>query len=435
MTPSLPVLLALSLAPPAEIVVRPGPAPGPLDNPLKGWCPYTNAGPISQPYSMVFLYAFWDDLEPEEGRLAFDRWEKRDWTRPEAAGKHVVFRIVIDYPGRPPGLPGWLAKQGVKSTRYEAHGGGLSPDYDDPRMIAAMERFIAALGRRYDGDPRVAFVQLGLLGHWGEWHTYPRWELYAKPETERRVIDAYHRAFPHKVLMARVARDDAGRRDWLGYHDDMFPADTDNGQPWSFLARIRAAGRSDNWKRAAIGGEMEPGAAAKWLGPSYGHTLAMVERAHFSWVGPYGPALGRSKDRPFLEHSEALVRRMGYQFRLTEVRHPATVARGGMLRVAIRGENEGVAPFSYPWPVELALLDASGRPAARLPLRADPRAWLPGPFAIDEPVNVAAPPGRYSLALGLCDPWTGRPAVAFANDLPRREGWTTLSTVEVAPAR
>ena len=54
-----------------EVVVRPEAAPGPLDNPLKGWCPFTDAGPIRQPYSMVFLYAPWKDLEPEQGRYAF----------------------------------------------------------------------------------------------------------------------------------------------------------------------------------------------------------------------------------------------------------------------------------------------------------------------------------------------------------------------------
>jgi hypothetical protein len=72
-------------------------------------------------------------------------------------------------------------------------------------MLAAMERLIGALGHRYDGNPRVALLELGLLGFWGEWHTWPRDELYARPDTERRVIDAYHRAFPHKVLMARHA--------------------------------------------------------------------------------------------------------------------------------------------------------------------------------------------------------------------------------------
>ena len=32
------------------------PRNAPYDQPLKGWAPYTNAGTIHQPYSMVFLY-------------------------------------------------------------------------------------------------------------------------------------------------------------------------------------------------------------------------------------------------------------------------------------------------------------------------------------------------------------------------------------------
>jgi hypothetical protein len=225
--------------PGAEVVVRPEPAPGPLDNPLKGWCPYTDAGPIRQPYSMVFLYAPWKDLEPEEGRFAFDRWETTAWSVPEAKGKHVVLRVTIDYPSKPSGLPGWLKDQGVKLTPYPDHSGGLSPDYDDPRMVTAMTRLIEVMGRRYDGDPRVAFIQLGLLGFWGEWHTYPQGKLYASPETERQVNEAYRRAFPRKILLARTASGFAGRQPWLAFHDDMFPEDTDNGQDWSFLAGLR----------------------------------------------------------------------------------------------------------------------------------------------------------------------------------------------------
>ena len=94
------------------------------------------------------------------------------WSVKEAKGKHVVLRVYIDYPSKPSGLPGSLKDQ-VKLTRYEDHGGGLSPDYDNPHMVAAMERLIAAMGKRYDKHPRVAVLQLGLLGFWGEWHTWP----------------------------------------------------------------------------------------------------------------------------------------------------------------------------------------------------------------------------------------------------------------------
>jgi hypothetical protein len=214
---------------------------------------------------MVFGYVSWKTVEPEEGRYAFDHWEQKAWSVPTAQGKHVDLRVYIDYPSHSSGLPGWL-KDEVLLTHYTNHGGGASPDYNNPRMVAAMERLIEAMGCRYDGNPRVAFIELGLLGFWGEWHTWPRDDLYAKPETERRVIDAFHRAFPHKILMARYARDHAGSQPWLGFHDDMFPQDTDNGEDWSFLAGLARSGRMDNWEKAAIGGEMVPRRAKHWLG-------------------------------------------------------------------------------------------------------------------------------------------------------------------------
>ncbi len=431
----LALLIASSTARAEEVIVRPETAPGPLDNPLKGWCPYTDANPIGLPYSMVFQYASWKDLEPVEGQFAFEAWERRAWSVPEARGKHVVFRIYVDYPGKPSGLPDWLKAKGVKLTPYREHGGGLAPDYDDPQMRSAMTRLIAAMGQRYDRDPRLAFVQLGLLGFWGEWHTWPQGKLYASQETERQVIDAYHRAFPHKILMARSARDDAGTRPWIGYHDDMFPEDTDNGQDWSFLATIRRSGRSENWTRAAIGGEMVPLGAKTWLGDHYAQTLKMIERGHFSWIGPYGPPLELAPTAEFKTRSAALVRHLGYQFTLKEIRHPASLKASDRLALTIVGENEGVAPFYYPWSVEVALIDLKGAVKARLPLPVDVRTWRPGSFRVNEVVTMQAPPGRYRLGLGIIDPGTGRPAIAFANALPRLEGWTILSTINVEAGR
>jgi hypothetical protein len=429
---SLATASALAAPPAAEVVVRPEPAPGPLDNPLKGWCPYTE--PTRQPYSMVFLYFPWKVLEPEENHFAFEKWERQAWSVPEAKGKHLVLRPYIDYPTKPSGLPDWI-KSKVKTTPYTDHGGGLSPDYDDPRLLAAMERLIEAMGKRYDKNPRVAFIQLGLLGFWGEWHTWPRDALYAMPDTERRVIDAYRRAFPNKILMARYAKGYAGTQPWLGFHDDLFPQDTDNGHDWSFLAGFRRAGRTLNWQQAAIGGEMVPGQASVWLGKNFDQTVKIVESGHFSWIGPYCPALGRFTSPEFKANSESLVRRMGYQFCLKEIRHTAIVTRGGTLEVTIRGENEGVAPFYYPWPVELVLLDEADTVAARFPLDCDVRTWRPGPFQIGGRFDVNLSAGHYQLALGILDPWTSKPAIYFANKLSASPGWTVLSEVLVRAGR
>ena len=410
--------------------IRPQAAPGPLANPLKGWCPYTDAGPIVQPYSMVYHYVSWKELEPTPGQYDFESWEHRAWNVPEGRGKHIVFRVYIDYPERPSGLPDWL-KDSVKLTPYKEYGGGLSPDYENKALIQGMERLIAALGQRYDRDPRVAFIELGLLGYWGEWHTYPTERLMASNAVEQRVIAAYRAAFPHVGLLARYGRDDAGKQDWLGFHDDMFPEDTDNGEDWSFLAGLRASGRLENWKRASIGGEMVPNAARKWLGKNFAQTMAMTERAHFSWVGPYCPALETSRSPEFLARSQTLVRKLGYQFRWEELHLPTRIERGKVASVTLAGVNEGVAPFARDWEVALVLLADRAEPVARQRLAVDPRTWLPGSIRVDAAPTFEVPPGRYLLALGIIDPMTRGPAVAFANDLPTREGWTILGEVEV----
>ncbi|MBT6850886.1 MAG: DUF4832 domain-containing protein [Opitutae bacterium] len=414
-----------------EVVVRLKAAPGPLDNPLKGYCVYTNAGKINRPYSMVFLYVPWKKLEPVEGRYSFDEWEKKAWGHKAAEGKHVVLRVFADYPKKPSAMPEWLLKKGVSLKPYKQHGGGLSPDYDHPAMAPALERLIAAMGKRYNNHPRVAFIQLGLLGFWGEWHTYPRDELFASEKTRRRVLEAYRKAFPNKQLMARYADGPPGEYPKMGFHDDMFPEDTDNGKEWSFLERMRRAKRIDTWKRTIIGGEMAPDAAKKWLGRKWDFTVEMAKRSHFTWVGPYGPSLEERTSKEFVERSDQLVRIMGYQYRLTEIRHPSKTRAGQSAKVTIRGVNEGVAPFYYPWRVKLAWLDAKGRIAASTTLKDDLRKWLPGEFVIEAQLASPSKAGAYRLALGIEDPWTRKPAIRFANDLPVVQGWTVIGEVEI----
>jgi hypothetical protein len=403
-------------------------ADGPLDNPLKGWAAYSNPGDQhSLPTAMAYFYTSWRELEPEPGRFAFDAWE-RTWDNPSARGKHVVLRIYLDYPARPIGVPEWVIKSGVRLTPYTEEGGGQSPDYDDPRLLDPLLRFIAAFGARYDRNPRVAFIALGTLGFWGEWHTYPRTELFASEATQQRVVDVYRRAFPHKILLARNPGNAVtGKPAWIGYHDDLFPDDTDGPEEWKFLPSMRRAGRMGNWKTAAIGAEMVPNAAAKYLGPEWDRTLAMLKATHLSWVGPYAPANESKLSPDLLERGRQMVRAMGYEYRLTRAEW-RTNKRTLTLRV--EGVNQGVAPFYYPWPVEAALLDDAGRVivSAKAAADTDPRRWLPGPFSFTATLPLAnkAPRGNARLAIGIRDQWTNQPRIRFANRLETSNGWTVL---------
>jgi hypothetical protein len=45
-------------------------------------------------------------------------------------------------------------------------GGGFTPDYGSPPLLTTLVQFVEALGSKYDGDNRIAFIHLGLLGFW-----------------------------------------------------------------------------------------------------------------------------------------------------------------------------------------------------------------------------------------------------------------------------
>ena len=380
---------------------------------------------------MVFLYVGWDELEPKPGQYAFDKWEQTEWNSPLAKGKRIVFRVILDWPGKSSHVPHWLLESGVKTTHYDDYGGGNSPDYNDPRTVAALEKLITALGKRYDTNPRVGFVQFGMLGFWGEWHTYPRTELFATEQTQRRILDAATKAFPHKQIMTRYPTGYAGTLTRFGFFDDSFPYDTDGPENWKFLPKLRASGRQDAWKTVPFGGEMSPGDAVKLLGSELPLTKSAAETAHFTWIGPYCPALDATADPEFSRRSEALVRRMGYEFQLKSVTSPAQTQRHTSVTVTIDGANTGVAPFYYRWPVEFALLDSGGKVAQTWTTITDLRKWLPGSFTFDSSLKMDAKPGTYKLAIGIRDPWTNLPGIGFANAIPRINGWTILTDLTV----
>ena len=85
--------------------------------------------------------------------------------------RHAIIRFYIDYPSLPSKIPQFLLDGGLNVTTYTEFGGGESPNYSDANLLSALAAFVSELGARYDGDPRVGFVQVGFLGFWGEWHT------------------------------------------------------------------------------------------------------------------------------------------------------------------------------------------------------------------------------------------------------------------------
>lgn len=420
--------------------------PGPPDNPLKGFLPYAGTY-TSFPHSMEWGYLPLRSLM--SGATNFD-WTALDNLLNGIAGRghQAVFRIYLDYPSKPTGIPQYLLETGLKTHAYTDYGNAhtsVSPDYENALLRQALTNFIAALGARYDGDPRVGFITVGLLGFWGEWHTYPYDWWFASVSVQNEVLTAYERAFTRTRLLVRkpAGSNPAARR--LGYHDDSFAYETLAPPNWTFFGLLKAAGETNKWRTQPIGGEVRPEVQrCMWdtnqtacvpVGQEYN---MCVDRTHASWMlnhGAFAPGFSGAEK----ESALAGARRLGYELYVSGAELSAATETDPVT-VSLQIRNRGVAPFYYEWPVLIRALDTNGTARQtwatpwKLPSLLPSETNTTWSFTLAEPRLSA---GSYTLLLGVPNPLAGALPLRFANETQDADlaGWLTLGRVTVLPAR
>lgn len=417
---------------------------------MKGLVPYSQADDARFPHSLEFGYVALADLMKGPDRY--------DWTALETLlndvagrGHHTIFRVWLEYPGKTGGIPDFLTKDGLKVTEWPHGSGGersLTPDYTDERLVTALERFTTALGRKYDGDPRVGYISAGLLGSWGEWHTYPREELFAPVSTQRRVLDVWEKAFTKTHVLLRYPADNDSRTLTpnaarpFGYHDDSFAwgtiDDSDRrNSNWFYMAALRTAGPAafEKWRTRPIGGEIRPEAWGSVFDKKPARREVQdfaecVRQTHVTWLmdsGMFQEGNTPERQRRAIEQ----VRRMGYDFYVRS----ADIARAGHeLRVRLALINQGVAPFYPDWRLELAALSAEGKVVDHWPVDWKLTGLLPG----DEPrewhaeiaLGAKSRAGE-TLALRVINPLPNGKPLRFANagQDQHAAGWLTLGSI------
>lgn len=422
-------------------------APAPPDNPLKGFVPYLRAD-ASFPHSLEWDYTRLSEVMTGPTNFNWAPFEAK-LAAAASRGHQFIARFYLEWPGRPTAVPQYLLDAGLKlrtwtNTNTQPFPPAIdhTPDYEDPRLRAALTHFIRAFGERYDGDPRLAFVGLGLLGTWGEWHNSPRDEWFASKAVQTEVMDAFETAFPRTRLVARYPAGDhdpryaQNVRRAMGYHDDSFAWATAHsgkrGEEWFFESRLRAAGALEKWRTQPIGGEVRPEVwPCLFDDPSCAPAGQEFDRCaaatHVSWLCNEGVFRGKIQGAT-RERALAAARRMGYELHLSRA---AWRLAEDSLQVSLTLTNTGLAPFYYPWPVELAVLNSRGELTARSGTSWDLTGILPG----DPPSNWQhsfkldrLPRGAYRLLLGVPNPMSGGHPLRFANREQDQDlqGWLSL---------
>ncbi|MEZ6121995.1 MAG: hypothetical protein R3C49_02325 [Planctomycetaceae bacterium] len=362
---------------PAQTVLKYVPAP--VDNPLKGLVPY--AGPHANRFPHSLEYQDLPLSVLVKGADEFEWQPLEDILNDISSRRHqAILRIWMEYPGRSEGIPEFLEVGGLKVTEWLNTNTDpfprqqvRTPDYSDPALRSVLQSFLAAFGRRYDGDPRIGFITAGLLGTWGEWHTYPRTELMADKTVQSEVMTAYEGAFKVTPVLLRYP---AGSDAWayaanhdrrFGYHDDSFAwATLETGRQednWFFVPALKAAGTQavQKWKSFPVGGEIRPELWGQIFDDQPVHPQAQdfaecVRQTHASWLLDTG-MFGERQSDARIKNAMAQVRAMGYEFHVEACRIQPDVAdlkkASADVSVFIQVRNTGVAPFYYDWAVEL----------------------------------------------------------------------------------
>lgn len=339
--------------------------PSPVDNPLKGLVPYARPTPGRFPHSMEFNYL--PLAKVVVGPEKYD-WKPLDELLNDIAarGNQSVFRIFLEYPGKKNCIPKFLIDGGLTVHKYKNTNTAPfppqdveTPDYEDEDLRKVLVQFVSAMGKKYDGDPRIGFITAGLLGTWGEWHTYPRDDLWASKKVQTEILDAYESAFKKTPILLRYP---AGKTEYhhaptvgraFGYHDDSFcHATLDTGKEsdsWFFEASMKRGNMTNVWKKYPIGGEIRP---ETW-GCCFDENPCVPEgqefskcrdQLHVTWLMDTGmfreKAVKKRYDRAITE-----VRKMGYEFHVSGYR---ILLLKDQLGVSVKIDNRGIAPFYHP---------------------------------------------------------------------------------------
>ncbi|MFB7599680.1 DUF4832 domain-containing protein [Streptomyces sp. NPDC056160] len=467
-------------------------ADAPLDNPLKGFARFYRPGAdqnTGYPHSLTWSYFGLSEVMKDPSDCARYDWSVLDRALDESAsyGNQTALRFYIEYPDDPGnGHPSNAIPpcfDGHVAYRPNLRWGTTSPDYDNAYLLDALKGFIAAFGARYDGDPRIGFIHMGLIGLWGEWHTWPydtdtsgdSYPNYMPTDAHAaEIVRAYDSAFRRTKLEIRYADSAGGAADDLpsvGYHDDSFcfregsplagvtlPRSM-GGASYSQLQRALEHGVENRWTTASMGGEVRPEiqsrAFTNWPGGSgdVDDMKACIELEHTTWKMNEGSAAYSSSDAGV----GAAVRLMGYDLAVDSAHFHDTAAHS--TTVGVRISNDGVAPFYYPWTVSLGLKDSAGNVVRTWDTPWDLREVMPKKIRAFPDWNVGSDPtyldygssryfdttvdltgvtaGGYQLVMKAKNPLEDVSSAAkklrFANAGQQADGWLDLGDLTVGP--
>jgi hypothetical protein len=420
-------------------------------NPLRGLYRWNRQEYAPQPrpaYDSYQRYS-WRQVEPAPGQ--YD-WSLIDADVADAARqgrKHSMrIRALVSRSGK--FVPDYLVELMEHGWWADVNQIGTDdtyvPDWNDPDFLQRLGLLIDAFGERYNGDPRISFVDVGFYGNWGEWTMWPLQgdppgaAEPARPESLRFIVDRMARAFPDTQLMIGTEEDVT-----LGYALRTYPTmgwrrdslGSTHFTEGGVMRRIRANEETwrlmqERWRYVPVitefigpGAQTDPEVYQLAQQQVVDFHVSMVSNGNtFRWqrISPEG--------RAAFVHLGKLA---GYRLGLSELRIDADLA--GPLVVETKWGNSGSARIYEEWQVFLQIRQADdGRLVYEAPLAVDLGTVMPGEtrlFTQQLAFGQNLPAGPYQLVVVIRDPTNYRAPLALAQHGRQADGSYLVGVLRV----
>jgi len=444
---------------------------GPLSNPHKGFTvptggawtfvPEFEYGPYgslnNKAWDLVSYgsgYQQWNKLNPAKGVY--------DWTELEkllnALAEHNMTYALRVLPYTPSFIksdfppqeeydwtPPFVYEMGAKKIQIDLRGTeyhAYAPVWDDSIYIWAAKEFAKALAEKYDGDPRIEYIDVRTFGEWGEWHTsHMLGSVMPADSVLKDMLDYYASVFKKTQLVLPSN----GFGDVYTHALDLGITKRDDGfigipgRPDTLLRAYNAnlptiAENIAGYRTMLAYDDLIPGGTQKWTAERWVDAITTAHLTYYVLDQDNDCGYYFYKDNKALADSMSKV--IGYNFTVTqaELVTVATPASGNatditsMLNVTVK--NTGVAPCFFDIYMVAEFVDSTGVSLAQIDetVRIPKASFKDGAsqefsFSGDVPVgevNLATQPG-VSVALSLYESEDAfksgkNPTVRFDND-------------------
>ena len=396
----------------------------------------------------------WRQLNPRDGEYDWaplDRLLADAESRGEQASFRVMTMLGEDYGGHL--VPRWVLDRGAVIRRSG------EPDYRNRYYLTHFGRFVDALRDRYDGDPRIAFIDIAGYGQFNEWQAD---DLTDDGGAEDLAVATTADAGARRMLIhmhvggadttaATTADGSVGNLDYdfAGFRSTQLVMPY--GGMWAPTRYVLDRYPDVGWRNDALLG---PDATYEVF-TRIGHG---VEQRWKTAPVMFEPLNGRTEDdfgagtrtlrgmgacivhdnslRADADALGAWLERVGYRYVCRRVLSPRSVAAGGRLSIESAWLNTGYSR-AYPrmgqdFTVAFGLAASDGAVVGSWTSGDDVSTWLPGEertAAVDVTLP-GLPTGTYTRLVGIHNRTSGaRIQLPLATDLDDR--WYPAGTIEV----